>query len=248
VQTTLVTIGLSHYCEKARWALDRAGISYREEAYAPGTHLLGTLRRGGRSTPVLTLPDGTALTDSSDIVRHADAASPGVLLPTSEPLRREVLDIEERFDDPLGPAVRILVYGELLRGRCDFATLLRETTTGAHRALSPLLGLLVPRLVKRAFRIDDARIARSRDRIDEVLTKVEERLGDGRRYLAADRFTAADLTFAALIAPMIGPPQHPATGGATSLAVLEPLFARTRARPAGAFAMRMYAEERKIRA
>ena len=34
----LITIPISHYCEKARWALDRAGIEYREERHIQGVH------------------------------------------------------------------------------------------------------------------------------------------------------------------------------------------------------------------
>ena len=34
----LVTIPISHYCEKARWALDRAGLDYREERHVQGIH------------------------------------------------------------------------------------------------------------------------------------------------------------------------------------------------------------------
>jgi hypothetical protein len=30
----LVMIPISRYCEKARWALDRSGIAYREECHA----------------------------------------------------------------------------------------------------------------------------------------------------------------------------------------------------------------------
>jgi glutathione S-transferase len=29
----LVTIPISHYCEKARWSLERAGLEYREERH-----------------------------------------------------------------------------------------------------------------------------------------------------------------------------------------------------------------------
>ena len=32
---TLITISFSHYCEKARWALDRCGIEFRERANLP---------------------------------------------------------------------------------------------------------------------------------------------------------------------------------------------------------------------
>ena len=34
----LITIPISHYCEKARWALDRAGIGYREERHVQIVH------------------------------------------------------------------------------------------------------------------------------------------------------------------------------------------------------------------
>jgi glutathione S-transferase len=105
---TLVTIAFSHYCEKARWALDRACVPYREEAYVPVTHLLGTLRRGGRSTPLLALPDRMLLTDSSAIVRYADAACPGSLFPDDPALSAEVDALEDLFDEQLGPHVRRL--------------------------------------------------------------------------------------------------------------------------------------------
>ena len=50
----LVTIPISHYCEKARWALDRAGIPYREERHVQGIHrivarLVGRRKDGARA-------------------------------------------------------------------------------------------------------------------------------------------------------------------------------------------------------
>ncbi|MBM4360738.1 MAG: glutathione S-transferase N-terminal domain-containing protein, partial [Deltaproteobacteria bacterium] len=67
----LVTITVSHYCEKARWALDRAGLRYVEEGHAPLFHRPFTMARGGTSTPLLASPHGT-LTDSTDILRFVD--------------------------------------------------------------------------------------------------------------------------------------------------------------------------------
>ncbi|MEZ4340912.1 MAG: hypothetical protein R3B82_30175, partial [Sandaracinaceae bacterium] len=45
----LVTIAFSHYCEKARWALDLRRVPYRERRYLPAMHLLAT-RRALRGT------------------------------------------------------------------------------------------------------------------------------------------------------------------------------------------------------
>ena len=43
----LITIPISHYCEKARWALERAGLPYREERHVQGIHRLAARRAGG---------------------------------------------------------------------------------------------------------------------------------------------------------------------------------------------------------
>jgi hypothetical protein len=49
----LVTFALSHYCEKARWDLGRAGVPYREQGHAPGFRALAVRRAGGRrGTPM----------------------------------------------------------------------------------------------------------------------------------------------------------------------------------------------------
>jgi len=46
VALRLITIPISHYCEKARWALERAGLSYREERHVQGVHRLAARVRG----------------------------------------------------------------------------------------------------------------------------------------------------------------------------------------------------------
>ena len=43
----LVTIPISHYCEKARWALERAALDYREERHVQGVHQFASRRAGG---------------------------------------------------------------------------------------------------------------------------------------------------------------------------------------------------------
>ena len=55
----LITIAISHYCEKARWALERAGLPYAEEPHAPLLHLWPVWRAGGGdSVPVLVADGG----------------------------------------------------------------------------------------------------------------------------------------------------------------------------------------------
>ena len=75
----LITIPLSHYCEKARWALDRVALSYREEPHAPLLHRLATQRNEAGTVPVL-VHGSSRFIDSTAILVHADAVCGGDLL------------------------------------------------------------------------------------------------------------------------------------------------------------------------
>ena len=69
----LVTIPISHYCEKARWALDRAGLAYVEERHVQGVHQLAARRAGGDGTVPVLVTDEGVFAESEWIVRYADA-------------------------------------------------------------------------------------------------------------------------------------------------------------------------------
>ncbi len=243
---TLVTISFSHFCEKGRWALDRGGVPYVEEAHAPLVHLLGTVRRGGRSTPLLALSSGQVLTDSRDILRHVESQRPGLLFPSDPELRAEVEALEARFDAELGPATRRLAYHAIFGAAESIAPMIRETTHGPSRWLAPVLDRVLPRMLSRALRIDDRGAEISRAALERVLGDVEARLRDGRRFLVGDRFTAADLTFAALYSPMLRPPEQPVTSRVEAPRSTDALRAEALARPAGQFAMRLFREERRV--
>lgn len=58
VPPRLIVLGPSHYCERARWALDHAGIDYREIHWAVGPHLPLARRLAPKSTlPILDTGD-----------------------------------------------------------------------------------------------------------------------------------------------------------------------------------------------
>ncbi|MGE0712419.1 MAG: glutathione S-transferase family protein [Planctomycetota bacterium] len=243
---TLVTIGVSHYCEKARWALDRAGAPYVERRHPPVLHVVAAWRAGGgRTVPVLV--DGARrLADSSAILAHVDEGLPPErrLYPADPAERAEVERWEDRFDEVLGPHVRRFVYGFVL-DRPETPPLLglgaRLSERLVYRACRPL----VHGAMRRLLRIDAAGVARSQERIDEVFAETAERIA-GRRYLVGERFSAADLSFAALAAPLLSPARY-----GVPLPTLEEMPPELRAKveayrahPAGAFALRLYDEER----
>jgi glutathione S-transferase len=82
--------------------------------------------------------------------------------------------------------------------------------------------------------------------VQRTFDAVAARLGDGRRYLCGDAFSAADLAFAALAAPMIVPPEYgtPLPAPDELPAEMAASIRAFRAHPAGAFASRLFREER----
>ncbi|MGH8178824.1 MAG: glutathione S-transferase family protein [Steroidobacter sp.] len=242
----LITIPLSHYCEKARWALDRVALPYREEPHAPLLHRLATKRNDGGAVPVL-VHGNSRFIDSTDILIHADAVCGGDLLyPRDAALRREVDALEEQFDTGLGPHTRRWAYAQLL----PQAKLLRSVwSRGVPRLEASLLPVITPlarRLVRAAYKITPESAQRSLERVRDIFRQVDERLSSGRRFLAGERFTAADLTFAALAAPVLFPVECRAVYPAldTVPAAMREEALRLRETDAGRFALRMFSQER----
>lgn len=240
----LITITFSHYCEKARWALDRARIPYVEDGHLPMFSWVPALRAGRRRTvPSLVTTEG-AIPDSTDILRWCDGhGSAPPLFPDDVP---EVAELEAWLDKDLGPHTRRLAYHHILPSMRSRVGAVRGVPRGevlTARLVAPAMSALM----RRGLRIDDAGVRRSTRKIDEVFGAIEQRLADGRRYLAGDRFTAADLTFAALATPVIAPPELADYLPLEDVPpALDALVAGYRARPAGAFALRLYAEERGL--
>jgi glutathione S-transferase len=242
--TTLVTITFSHYCEKARWALDRAGIPFEEDGHLPLFAWLPAYR-AARSKTVPILVDGaTVLRDSTDIVAWADARSPGSLLPSDPAERAEALALEDMFDRDLGPATRRWGYWQML-AEPRLISHIAVRTPAWETAMLRFTRPLVMKMIARGLAVNAAGVARSLAKIEGVFAKVDELLRAGRRYLVGDHFSVADLTFAALASPalMLEQPGVPLPPAAL-LAKAQPQIDAWRASPAGSFAMRLYNDER----
>jgi glutathione S-transferase len=252
-ETRLLTIPISHFCEKARWALDRAGIPYREVRHMQIIHYWWSFRWARTPfVPVLRASEET-VADSTRILHWVDAhvAEALKLYPSDPALRAEVEALEDQFDEVLGVESRRWVYALGFR-EISGPRLIAMSSEGVPRwerwLLTRFFGTLRT-MMRRRLRLSDRRVELGQARIDETFTAVEKRLSDGRRFLTGDRFTAADLTFASLCAPLLLPEGYgvrlpaPEEMGPSVRAGVE----RYRARPAGAFALRLFASERARR-
>jgi glutathione S-transferase len=251
VPARLITIPISHFCEKARWALDRAGVAYLERPHLQLVHVVAArLAGGGRTVPVLVTADGAVLADSTDIAHWADRQLiPAHRLYPDGELGARAAALEAALDAGLGPDGRLWMYQQTLPGidrvRPWAETGLPSWERVAFRVSGPLVGWAVSRFLG----VDEASSAAALHQVEAAFDTIAERLADGRRFLLGDRFTAADLTFAALAAPMLlpslyGSPLPPPEAMPPEAARQ---VRRMRAHPAGRFADRLYREERWAR-
>ena len=189
----------SHFNEKARWALDWKGIAHVRRSLLPGFHVPRVLwMTGQKSLPVLVL-DGETIHDSTRIIERLERLRPEpALYPADDAERRRALALEDFFDEELGPHVRRALFHELLPetefAAAAFTLGFGPGTRRLYRALFPAL-----RVVMRAdMKIDDARTARSREKVLGALDRLEAELQPSG-YLVGERFSVADLVCAAVL-------------------------------------------------
>ncbi|MBW4534825.1 MAG: glutathione S-transferase [Pleurocapsa minor HA4230-MV1] len=192
-QPLLITIAISHYCEKVRWALDYLGIDYVEENHAPPFHRQYTSRYGGTSVPVLVVND-KAFADSKDILHYLDTiASDQQLYPQDLELRQQAETLEALFDDKLGVATRCLGYYYAIQQPWSILA-----AWGMGASLSERIKCIIafPKTVnflKQNYNVTAEGKETALQDIKDVFDIVNQKLNAGQQYLVGDRFSATDI-------------------------------------------------------
>jgi len=211
-------ISISHFNEKARWALDHKRVPHRRRAIPGGFHMLAALaltHGEGYTFPILVL-DGEAISDSTAIIgalehRHPEPA----LYPEDPATRRRALDLEDYFDEELGPPIRLLGWYEMTREPERLTSLMDQFVPPSARDsqlaldLSARFAAAFTDLRHGVKSSEAAEVARHK--VVAALDRLEAELGSNE-YLAGERFSVADLTAASLFYPLVLPPEGPDLG------------------------------------
>lgn len=243
----LITISVSNFCEKARWALDRSGVEYVEEGHFPNLHYLASFRVAGTPYLPILIDQKKVIPDSTAILRYVDQwLEPSARLFPEGPEHAEVERLEEWLDAELGPTARRWAYWHWFTRNEEVLRYGGYKTPRWEQAIAPILLGGAKRITSWRLSVNEPAAKAAIESVRKIFDDVGERLRDGRRFLVGGRLSAADVAFAALGAPALLPPQHgvpvPPVGEAPPEMAKE--IERLRETPAGAFALRLYAEER----
>ncbi len=243
----LLTIPISHYCEKARWALDRAGIPFSEERHLQVIHIWKAWRAGGGRTVPVLVTDGAILTDSTAILEWVNGRMGPAERLYPDAVADEVRRIEDWLDTGLGPDGRLWMYHETLPTIEDVGPWALAGVPEWERRSFRVAGRALDPVIRRYLGVDEEAAVQALRNVEATFDEIAGLLSDGRPFLTGERFTAADLTFAALSAPVTIP-----DGYGSPLPPLEEMppamtreVERLRSHPAGVFAARLYADERR---
>lgn len=247
----LVTIRYSHYCDRARWALDFTPLEYTEDGHPPGLHQFAVLPlTDGKwsATPCLVMPDGEVIANSTDIVRRLVNDFPeelGSLYPKA--MSAKITAIEAEMEIEIGAYARQMAYTFVLDRK-----FLKKAGPWFTRGTSTVEKLLFdrakPMIAKgmvNIMRCRYSRIPAAVEAIEKYFDKIGEIL-ERQPYICGAEFTAADLTFATLAYPTIFPPEYADVmmGIEDMPEEYQKLITKFRATKAGQHALRMYREHR----
>jgi glutathione S-transferase len=153
---------------------------------------------------------GQAIGDSSEIIAALEERYPErPLYPADPEQRRHALELEDFFDEELGPHIRLLAFHELGKDPERFEAVIARTTPGPVARLGSGAVTYARTYTGLRFGVRDEQAAETaRAKILAALDRLESELGSNE-YLVGDSFSVADLTAAALFFPLVLPDEGP---------------------------------------
>lgn len=198
---------VSHFCEKVRWAMDYKGLHYETVDLMPGRHMRKVRSLAAETSVPLLVDGGLKVQGSAAIVDYLEREYPQhSLTPTAAKDQQRARQWEQRLDDETGPDVRLLCYHYLLQQPSLIIPMLCHRQPWYTGWLLRLGFGKVENGMRRWMRINERTANAAQKRLQSTLQDLGQAYQDGR-FLAGSTFSRADITAAALLAPLFQPQQ-----------------------------------------
>jgi len=195
----------SHYCEKARWALDFKGIAYTSHHLLPGFHMRATRKIAPLSCVPILEAEGIVVQDSTQIINFLERSFPDPpLTPVNSDQSNEAIEWEEYLDEEIGVTLRRWFYFHTLPDRRRAMRFLCRDASGPQRVLFGFAFAPIRRAMTEMMDIHPQSAREAERRFLTALDKLDVALAH-RTFLIGDRFSRADLTACALLWPLCRP-------------------------------------------
>ena len=173
-QPRLYVLPPSHYCERARWALDHSGLTYTEERLAVGLHV----PRARRMANATTLP---ILTIGREVIQGSGSILGWTGMLGAAPA------LEQRFEERVGVIVRQFIYAGTL-GVVDPSVrdVLLDGVSGGQARLGRLMWPVTRRLMVTGMNARPALLPDLEQKLTEELDWFEDQLAGRRHLMCAD--------------------------------------------------------------
>jgi len=213
----LYQFAISHFCEKARWALDYKLADYELINLMPGLHILKTKTMAPAThVPLLQVSprsgqkksDALIVQGSGEIITYLDdSINESPLTPVAPAEKEAALEWEAYLDNMLGIHVRRFCYYHFLQHKDLVLPLMTYGTPWYNKSLMKAGFAGVAKLMRKSMNITPATAEKSKTKILTALEKINKELSQSE-FLVGDRFSRADLTAASLIAPILQPAEY----------------------------------------
>ncbi len=205
---TLYQFPISHYCEKARWALAYKQIDHNVKNLIPGFHASTTSKIAPRSSvPVLT-HDKNVIQGSDKIITYLDEEFPERnLTPNNEKLKDEALEWEKYVDKEVGIHLRRCCYHVLLEYPDIVISFFTHNGPWYGKFVVPYMFPKIKKAMHERMQINDETAKTSRQHLGTAIDKLHLHL-QNNKFLVGDQFSRADLAAASLLAPFCMPEKY----------------------------------------
>lgn len=244
-RATLLTFAPMVDSEFTRLLLRHYRVAYREADHMFGWSSFVAIRHGGYGRVPLIYGKGMRLSGPRKVFAHFDPLAPaGNRLMPDDAVGRQAVERDVlRYNGDLALDVAVASYFHLLPERALMSRLFAQGLPH-WEARGTQFGYPVLRLLfKLLLRLNPQRAEAAMERIRVIFDETDQRLRDGRRFLAGDNLTLGDLALASAAAPLLHPPgfDAPVPRADQMPPALQQIANQIATRPTAALVERIYA-------